>query len=231
MIEPTTFVMVALILLAGGLAGVTANWAADYLPRFANQPPADLPRPVWRLAIPHWPPRRHHADHVALVAQMTLLVGYVALWLISDDPLAFVGLALCLTYFLLVAIIDLKYRLVLDVMTIPAMIVAVVGHALLPQGDLPAAIVGGGFTFGIFMATAYLRPNDIGGGDIKLAAAMGLLLGFPAVLWGLLVGAGLGAVVLSWHALRQRGCRITIAYAPYLSLGAMIALLFNPFVQ
>jgi leader peptidase (prepilin peptidase)/N-methyltransferase len=70
----------------------------------------------------------------------------------------------------------------------------------------------------------------VGGGDIKLAALIGFALGFPEVLWALLVGIGSGGLVALFLLWTRRGDRQTrIAYAPFLCLGAMVALLFNPF--
>ena len=45
----------------------------------------------------------------------------------------------------------------------------------------------------------------------------------------LLVGAGSGALAAVFLLTRRKDRRTRIAYAPYLCLGAMVALLFNPF--
>jgi leader peptidase (prepilin peptidase)/N-methyltransferase len=130
-------------------------------------------------------------------------------------------------FLLVVALIDLKYRLVLNIMVYPAVVIAVlVGHAA------PMIWVGGLLAFSMFALTAWLRPGDVGGGDIKLAALIGLALGFPDVLWALILGIGSGGIVAIVLLLSHRGSRQTrMAYAPYLCLGAMIALLYNPFMM
>lgn len=133
-------------------------------------------------------------------------------------------------FFALIAIIDLKYRLVLNIVTYPAIVIVLLGNLLVLQADPRHILLGGGLAFGIFFLTAWLRPDDLGWGDVKLAALLGFAFGFPQILWALLVGGGLGAVV-ALLLLRQHDKKHTIPYAPFLCLGAMIALLYNPIVM
>jgi leader peptidase (prepilin peptidase)/N-methyltransferase len=138
-------------------------------------------------------------------------------------------LAIAATFFLLVALIDLKHRLVPDVLIYPAGIVALLLHLLLPGGQFLAALIGGAFGFFTFLLTALLRPKGLGGGDVKLAAVIGLTTGFPEMLWALAVGivsGGLAALALVLVARRE--AQSTIPYAPFLCLGAIVALLYNP---
>jgi prepilin signal peptidase PulO-like enzyme (type II secretory pathway) len=48
------------------------------------------------------------------------------------------------------------------------------------------------------------------------------------VLWALLVGVSLGGAAASLALLKGREGRATIPYAPFLCLGALTALLYNP---
>src|SRR5919201_1082467 len=98
-----------------------------------------------------------------------------------------------------------------------------------PAVNLFSVVLGGATGLLLFMLVAILRPHQIGGGDVKLAALIGLLFGFPYGLWALMVGvisAGITAMVL---LLTKRSNRQTqIPYAPFLCLGAMVALFYNP---
>jgi leader peptidase (prepilin peptidase)/N-methyltransferase len=61
---------------------------------------------------------------------------------------------------------------------------------------------------------------------VKLAPVVGLLVGFPQVLvalWAAFVTGGLVAVVLL--LLRKKGRKDAIPFGPFLSLGAVAALL------
>jgi prepilin peptidase CpaA len=89
------------------------------------------------------------------------------------------------------------------------------------EGLLLAA-AGTAIGFAIFLPFYCLGGR--GGGDIKLMAAFGALLGpsqiLVAALLSALIGGLLAAAMLAWNR-RQR----TIPYAPAISLGAWLALL------
>jgi leader peptidase (prepilin peptidase)/N-methyltransferase len=207
--------------LAGLFVGWMVHQAADFLPRFSaniEKPPARLAAPaLWDVVNSR--PQPWLGLHVAV----ELLSGLVFGWL----GMRHVGLAYATGYasLLLIAVIDIKYRLVLNVLVYPMMVAAV-----LANHDLLSMSVGGLFTFAVFFLTAWLVPGSIGGGDVKLAVLFGLFFGFPSILWALLVGAGSGALTAVYLLLiRHETRRSRIAYAPFLCLGAMVALFFNPF--
>jgi leader peptidase (prepilin peptidase)/N-methyltransferase len=68
----------------------------------------------------------------------------------------------------------------------------------------------------------------LGGGDVKLAAFIGLITGFPLVIEALLLAIIIGAVVsLILLLTRIRGLRDPVPYGPFLITGAMITLLWG----
>lgn len=98
--------------------------------------------------------------------------------------------------------------------------VAVLGVPL--SRVLLGALVGGA----TLLAIAVLGRGAMGMGDVKLAAALGALVGFPDVLPALAVGmvaGGIAALVLL--ITRRVGRKDYMAYAPYLALGAWVILL------
>ena len=81
-----------------------------------------------------------------------------------------------------------------------------------------------GFLFGglLLLLTAMLSNNGVGGGDIKLAALLGILYGPYGVLF-ILTAASLS--VLAFHALeRYFYCRksLSLPFAPFLFLGSLM---------
>jgi leader peptidase (prepilin peptidase)/N-methyltransferase len=66
----------------------------------------------------------------------------------------------------------------------------------------------------------------IGGGDVKLMAACGLLLGWKLIILAFLLGCVLGAVI---HVIRMKisGEGRVLAMGPYLSMGVLIASLWG----
>lgn len=70
------------------------------------------------------------------------------------------------------------------------------------------------------------KGKAVGGGDIKLIAAAGLLLGFKKVILAFLLACIIGSVI---HIIRMKvsGAGRTLAMGPYLSVGIFIAALFG----
>ncbi|MBE5884211.1 MAG: prepilin peptidase [Lachnospiraceae bacterium] len=89
------------------------------------------------------------------------------------------------------------------------------------------------YVIGFFAVSAVLailyyasRGAAIGGGDVKLMAVCGLLLGWKLIIVAFLVGCILGSVI---HLLRMRisGENHVLAMGPYLSAGVMLAVLWG----
>ncbi len=78
----------------------------------------------------------------------------------------------------------------------------------------------------IFLIT---KGRGIGGGDVKLMAATGLLLGWKLNLLGFVFGCILGAII---HVIRMKVSKEgrTLAMGPYLSLGITISVFFGEYI-
>lgn len=132
-------------------------------------------------------------------------------------------------FFLLIASIDLRYRRIPDALVWPAMAGTLLLRGLPLGKHTLATILGGLIGLLPFLLVALHSPGTLGGGDVKLAALIGLMAGFPQVLWpiclGILAGAAVAiALILAGH----REARSQMPYAPFLCLGALISLLYNP---
>ncbi|TET58251.1 MAG: prepilin peptidase [Dehalococcoidia bacterium] len=138
--------------------------------------------------------------------------------------------------FIVVFVIDLERGLILNKVVYPAMIVALL-LALVPQPWLTRWIVvngvanaalGGGVGFAIFLVIAIVSRGGMGWGDVKLVALIGLAVGFPLVLFSVILGAILGSVVaLALMIAKKRRFRETLPFGPFLALAAMITLLWG----
>ena len=79
------------------------------------------------------------------------------------------------------------------------------------------------FLYVIYIVT---KGRGIGGGDIKLMAACGLLLGWKLIILAFMLGCIIGAVI---HLLRMRISRAehVLAMGPYLSIGVFVAAMWG----
>jgi leader peptidase (prepilin peptidase)/N-methyltransferase len=82
---------------------------------------------------------------------------------------------------------------------------------------------------GFYLLLAVGFRGQMGFGDVKLAGLLGLFLGFlgwPAVATGALLASMLGALAAACRQPRGgKNGRATIAFGPYLCLGALLAVL------
>lgn len=91
----------------------------------------------------------------------------------------------------------------------------------------------GFFSVSVFLVLLYYlsKGRAIGGGDVKLMAAAGLLLGWKLILFAFLAGCILGSVI---HSIRMKISKEgnVLAMGPYLAGGILLALLFgNQFIH
>jgi leader peptidase (prepilin peptidase) / N-methyltransferase len=150
-------------------------------------------------------------------------------WRIGATPLLLVR-SLWVAVLVQVIFFDLEHHLILDRVLLPAALCALVLSLVTPNLGWLAAILTGLGTGLVFLAIAGLgalifHAEAMGLGDVKFSVFLGLILGLRPTLAAVLTGvvlAGLAAVALV--LLRQRHLRDSIAYGPFLALGALVAL-------
>ena len=137
--------------------------------------------------------------------------------------------------FIVIFVIDLEQGLILNKVAYPGMVVALL-LALYPWPWLNESIVmrvayaalGGGIGFGVFLLIALASRGGMGWGDVKLAALIGLAVGFPLVFLAIIMGAILGGIVaVALVIAKKRKRRQTIPFGPFLALAAMVTLLWG----
>ncbi len=136
-------------------------------------------------------------------------------------------------------VIDMRYRIIPDQITLPAIVIGLAVSAAFPdihgQGthwagffaSLTGLLAGGGFLYGVgTIAEWILKKEAMGGGDVKLLAAIGAILGWRAVVWTIFVSALTGSVVGIYG--RIRNGEELIPYGPFLALGAFLYMFIGP---
>jgi leader peptidase (prepilin peptidase) / N-methyltransferase len=134
---------------------------------------------------------------------------------------------------MLLAVIDLQHRLLPDRVVLPTLAggsLLLAGAALAEQAGSPLlrAALGAVVLFTAFLVLALISPRSLGMGDVKLAALLGLYLGWLG--WGvLLLGAAAGFVVqavvaLGLLAARRIGLRGELPFGPSMLVGAAVVI-------
>jgi leader peptidase (prepilin peptidase)/N-methyltransferase len=151
--------------------------------------------------------------------------------------------------FLVIIFIDWEHKLILNRMTLPATIIALVILALdsiFPESHIlgnlkevwPASgilnisilngVIAGAIGLTFFLIIFLINPRGMGMGDVKLAGLIGLVTGLPLVTVALLIGifiGGLVAIVLL--VLRLKGRKDVIPYGTFLAIGPIVTLLWG----
>lgn len=172
-------------------------------------------------------------------------LGNTALWLLSvwlfwekSIPFAVIS-ALALSVLVCVFFIDLEHKLVFDRFVIVLTALGICAIFFDPYFPWYSHLIGGaaGFLSFLGIGTAFrliTKRDGLGGGDIKLAGACGLLLGWERLLLSVLLASVCACIVLPivGAVKRKRGTKGDGEYpfAPFLSTAFGLALLFGNFV-
>ncbi len=148
--------------------------------------------------------------------------------------------ALALAHILAVTLIDLEHGLILDNMVLPSIVLLLllapfwseigITRSFLGNETMLASL-GNSFLSGlgaflVFLIIAMINPNGMGGGDVKFAPALGLMVGFPGILmaiWIAAVSGGFIAIVLILA--KKKGRKDSIPFGPFMAIGAAAALI------
>jgi leader peptidase (prepilin peptidase)/N-methyltransferase len=152
-----------------------------------------------------------------------------------SDPLPTVVIGAYLVALVLLLATDLDQRLLPDVITLPAIPLALVFdlldlNPLVPVGVLPIAIGVAVLVPGLlYLFSMPFGDGAFGQGDVKLLVSVGLLAGplrmFSGVVYGTLLA---GVVIVVLLVLRRITLRSYIPFGPFLIFGAIWALLVIP---
>ncbi len=100
-------------------------------------------------------------------------------------------------------------------------------HLLTDLSHWAEYLIGAALVSGFFLLIGLIKyrgQETMGGGDVKLMAALGLLLGWKSILVVMILGCFLGAVIhLLLMAVFKKGRQL--AFGPYLSAGAVITMI------
>jgi leader peptidase (prepilin peptidase)/N-methyltransferase len=166
-----------------------------------------------------------------IVELITMLV-FIAHGLVFGLDIMLVPRLLFACALIVLFAIDLEHHLLLDVITLPGIVVGLMFSLMLPPGILSAIIgvlVGGGVLW--LIGEAYYRyagEEGMGGGDVKMLAMIGAFLGWKLAVLTLVFSSLAGSLVgLLVIASRRGGMKYALPYGTFLAIGALVASLFG----
>ena len=198
-------------------------------PDGARLTPAVRPADPGPRQAPRWRPPLLAGVAGLLSLAVALRVG----WSWSLPAVLFLGLL-----GVLLSAIDLTWRRLPNALVLPSMPVLLVllVPAAVASGDptiLLRAVAASAVLFVLYLIPALISPRSMGMGDVKLAALLGLPLGFlgwQAVLWGTFLAFAAGAAAAGWLLLTGRARRgSSMPFGPCMLAGAVgVVLLAAP---
>jgi leader peptidase (prepilin peptidase)/N-methyltransferase len=166
-----------------------------------------------------------------IVAALCALIGYQY----GLTPAAAVLIFYC-ALLVHLAFVDLEHSLILNKVVLPALPLSIALFPLSPLGQswgvgeaYLRSLEGAGLGFGIMLLVYIASRGGTGAGDVKLAALLGAILGFPQIAAGLPIGfviGGLAAAVIL--LLKFKGRKDVIPFGPSLIIGTGLVLLGGP---
>jgi leader peptidase (prepilin peptidase)/N-methyltransferase len=167
---------------------------------------------------------------------------FTAVYLRMGLGVEFLVLCTAVSLLLAVALIDLEHGLILNRITYPTIVVLVIMAPFWSELGIPRplfeynnmlasllnSLIAGAGSFLFFLGIALAYPRGMGGGDVKLAGLLGLMVGFPGILVALWIAVVVGGVVaIILLILRMKGRKDAIPFGPFLALGAIAVLLMG----
>lgn len=124
------------------------------------------------------------------------------------------------------SVIDIEHQRIPNVLVYPALGLGLVTALTPGLGRWYLHLAGGALAFAVLLAIAVVMRGAMGMGDVKLAAFVGLVVGFPNTLVALFVAFLLGGLIAATLLLAGRvSRRDPIPFGPFLAVGGLTALI------
>lgn len=169
--------------------------------------------------------------HTKLSLQYPLVEGmngalYVIVFLANGINSISIVYCLLTSALIVLSVIDFRTFIIPDKVNLVILVLGI--FAILLDREHWKEHLIGFFSVSVLLLFIYLVTvgRGIGGGDIKLMATAGLVVGWKANVLAFLIGCILGSVI---HVIRMKVSKVehTLALGPYLAAGIWIAMLFG----
>lgn len=134
---------------------------------------------------------------------------------------------------IIVTFIDIDHKIIPDVITLAGLPIFFLTSMGIPELGLKNSFIGilaGGGSLFIIALLYHLiaKKEGMGGGDIKLLAMIGALVGWKGVFFTIFLSSVIGtAAGLIFMIKTQKGIKIAVPFGPFLSIGAVTYIFFG----
>lgn len=133
---------------------------------------------------------------------------------------------LIFAYLVYLSVIDIKGRRVknksLIFLLLPVTVSIVLDVICGSYTALISSVLGGVVGFGVMLLVSLITHNGIGGGDIKLAGLLGLVLGLKGTLLFLLAASFIGSVYGLVKSAVKKDKKVDMPFVPFMTVGYIL---------
>lgn len=188
-----------------------------------------------------------------VIVETLIAVLFVMVWL-KADPAPFLAMApihsfpiipifwLVIFGLALGTFVDLEHMIIPDRVSLGGIVLGLCFSAIAPAlhgqpnayGGFISSLLGASLGVGVLWGIAVLgklifRKDAMGMGDVKLMGAIGAFLGWPAVIFTLMISSFLGAIFgVSMILAGKKEMQSRIPFGPYIAVAALIWMLWGP---
>lgn len=193
----------------------------------------------WHELIPvlsfllQWGKCRRCHKHLSVqypVIELVTALGYLGISQYIPFGIVYILSAIIFSSSLVLFMADYKYQILPDEMvllgSLAAFFLMIISYPTANWLSYFASSVGAmGFFYILWFGT---KGKGMGFGDVKLAGMMGLVLGFPSIVFSLyiafLTGATVGVILI---LAKNKSLKSKIAFGPFMIFGLLIAIICN----
>lgn len=167
---------------------------------------------------------------VELISGVFALGVYLKYGIRLETPIyyAFIATLLVITF------IDIDHQIIPDVITLPGIPIFFAASFALKQISFVESflgiLAGGGSLFLVaWLYHLLTKKEGMGGGDIKLLAMIGAVIGWKGVLFTIFVASAVGTLAGMLIMLKTRKTmKLAVPFGPFLAIGGITYILFGP---
>jgi prepilin signal peptidase PulO-like enzyme (type II secretory pathway) len=135
-------------------------------------------------------------------------------------------------FLILIFFYDLKYLLIPEIFTFPAIALIFVVGIFTPEPGLYSMLIGGAIA-GLFFGFQFWISKEkwLGFGDVQVGILMGLLLGWQMFLMGLFITYIIGSIIsLILMVSKKVGLKSQVPFAPFMIIGTFVTIFFGEYL-
>ena len=186
--------------------------------------------PVFSYLIQRRKCRNCHVQISFIYPMMELLTGLlfaVTPLIIGWISLLFVAY-LFISMLMIITVSDMAYMVIPDKILLFFLVVFIILHFFLSMPSWLDSIAGAVIGFGILFLIALISNGGLGGGDIKLFAVIGFILGLKltllALFFSIFYGAFIGLFLMGFGFVKSKQ---PVPFGPFITIGSLTAYFFG----